>query len=112
MKKITELRRLLLKALKPPPNMTVSQWANAYRILPSENAEPGHWRTSRVEYMRAVMDCLTDNRINRVVVKSSAQVGKSEVLLNILGRTAHLAPANCMIIQPTLSDAMDFRKAA
>lgn len=36
----------------------------------------------------------------------------SEVLLNILGRTVHLAPANCMIIQPTLSDAMDFPKAA
>ena len=44
------------------------------------------------------------------MVKSASQMGKSQALLNVLGRHAHLAPCPCMIIQPTLSDAMDFSK--
>ena len=35
----------------------------------------------------------------------------SSVLLNIVGHTAHLNPANILIIQPTLSEAEDFSKA-
>ena len=37
--------------LKPPPVMTVSQWADAERRLsPESSAEPGRWYTSRAEY--------------------------------------------------------------
>ena len=35
-------------------------------------------------------------------------VHNSSVLLNIVERTAHLNPANILIIQPTLSEAEDF----
>ena len=35
----------------------------------------------------------------------------SSVLLNIVGHTVHLNPANILIIQPTLSEAEDFSKA-
>ena len=63
-------------------------------------------------YMRDVMDAFTQNDVERIVVKSAAQVGKSEILLNIIGRTAHLNPANIMVIQPTLELARDFPKAA
>ncbi|MBR0060992.1 MAG: phage terminase large subunit family protein [Selenomonadaceae bacterium] len=38
-------------------------------------------------------------------------VHNSSVLLNIVGHTAHLNPANILIIQPTLSEAEDFSKA-
>lgn len=61
--------------------------------------------------MREVMDAFTQDEVNRVVVKSSAQVGKSEVLLNIVGRFAHVDPCTVMIIQPTLEMAQDFSKS-
>ncbi len=57
------------------------------------------------------MDAFTEPNIRRIAVKSAAQVGKSEVLLNVVGRYAMLDPANIMIIQPTLADAEDFSKA-
>lgn len=57
--------------------MTVSQWADTFRQLPSESPEPGKWRTSRVPYMKSIMDAFTEPNISRVVVKSSAQVGKA-----------------------------------
>ena len=106
-----ELRGLIYKSVKPPSRLSVSAWADAFRQLPSESSEPGKWKTDRVPYMRSVMDAFTNAEINRIVVKSASQVSKSECLLNIVGRMAHLDPASIMIIQPTLSDAEDFSKA-
>ena len=80
-------------------------------MLPADAAEPGRWKTSRVPYMREVMNSFTDNRIHRIAVKASAQVAKSEVLLNIVGRYAHVDPCTIMLIQPTLEMAQDFSKA-
>lgn len=110
MKDVTELRKLIRGAMKPPSRKSVAEWADEYATLPTTSAEPGRYRTSRVPYFKEPMDAFTDNRINRVVVKSASQMGKSGALLNVLGRYAHLAPCPCMIIQPTLSDAMDFSK--
>ena len=34
----------LIEGLEPPPNMSVSEWAEAYRIIPSEyGADAGKW---------------------------------------------------------------------
>ncbi|MFO0197144.1 MAG: hypothetical protein ACK530_00860 [Alphaproteobacteria bacterium] len=46
--------------LRPPPQLTVSAWAEQHRILGSRaSSEPGPWRTSRTPYLRDVMDALT-----------------------------------------------------
>lgn len=99
------------KGINPIPKISVTDWSDSYRQLPSESAEPGRWRTSRVPYLKAVMDAFTQNDIHRVVVKSSSQIGKSEAILNVVGRYAHLDPCNIMIIQPTLEMAEDFSKS-
>lgn len=80
-------------------------------MLPSDAAEPGRWRTSRAPYTKEVMDAFTQEGIHRVVVKSSSQVGKTEILLNVFGRHAHLDPCTMMMIQPTLELAQDFSKS-
>ena len=91
--------------------MSVDEWADTYRMLPADAAEPGKWKTTRVPYMREVMKSFTDNRIHRIAVKAAAQVAKSEVIQNIVGRYAHLDPCTIMLIQPTLEMAQDFSKA-
>ena len=111
MKPAQTLKRTLAKSIRPIHKISVSAWADKFRQLPSDSAEPGQWHTSRVEYMREVMDAFTDERIHRVAVKSAAQVSKSECLLNIVGRFAHIDPCPLMIIQPTLELAQDFSKA-
>ena len=76
-----QLNKCLKKALKgfsPPENLTVSEWADKYRVLPREGAaEGGKWRTSRTPYFKEVMDSFTDPTINRIVVVAAAQVGKA-----------------------------------
>lgn len=90
----------------PPPRMTLSEWADEYRILTAEaTAEPGHWRTKRVPYLREPMDVISDRRVDTVVIMASSQVGKTEVLLNLIGRHIHLDPAPMMLIEPTLDMA-------
>ena len=81
--------RPILRQLRPPENLTVSQWADKYRVLTSSSAEPGAWRTSRTPYLKEIMDCFTDPHIRRIVMVASSQVGKSEMELNEIGR-AHV----------------------
>lgn len=80
-------------------------------MLPSESAaEPGRWRTSRAEYQRGMMDAVSDPECETVVVMSSAQVGKSEVLNNTLGYYADSDPGPIMLLQPTIKMGEDYSK--
>ena len=64
----------------------MSQWADEYRFLSSEaSAEPGKWHTDRAPYQREMMDAVNDPRTEMVVIMSSAQVGKTEIINNIIG---------------------------
>ena len=48
------------KGVEPDSYMSVSDWADEYRILSSKSAsEPGRWRTARTPYLREIMDCLS-----------------------------------------------------
>jgi len=49
------------------------------------SAEPGQWNTDRAPYQRGIHDALNDSSIETIVMMSSAQVGKTEMLLNIVG---------------------------
>lgn len=59
--------------LSPPPDLTVSEWADKYRVLPSEtSAEPGQWDTERAPYQRAIMNAITEPGYEDVAIMSSA----------------------------------------
>jgi phage terminase large subunit GpA-like protein len=46
--------------LRPPPQLTVSEWPEQHRILGGRaSSEPGPWRTGRTPYLRDVMDALS-----------------------------------------------------
>lgn len=76
--KLNSCLKRALKDFKPPENLTVSEWADKYRVLPQEaSAEGGKWRTSRTPYFKEVMDAFTDPLVNRIVVVAASQVGKA-----------------------------------
>lgn len=96
---------------RPPANDTVSQWADKNRILVSESsAEPGPWRTDRAPYQREIMDAFTQAGIWQIVIRASAQVGKSEIELNMMGRAMDIDPGPILYIQPTDKVAEDYSK--
>lgn len=110
--KTMRLFQKLAKAVSPPPVLTVSQWADYYRRLSAESAaEPGQWSTDRAPYQREIMDSVNDPLVEEIVIMSSAQVGKTELLLNIIGYYIDYDPAPILVVQPTLKPmAEDFSK--
>lgn len=92
----------LSKTWALPPQMLVSDWADAYRRLSAESsAEAGRWRTERAEYQREMMNAISSPKVKKVVFHCSAQVGKSEMINNILGYYMDYDPAPIMFIMPT-----------
>lgn len=109
--KTEALFRKIARVVAPPPNLTVSDWADLYRRLSSEaSAEPGQWRTDRAAYQREIMNAINDDETETIVVMSSAQVGKTEIILNIIGYFIHQDPSPIMLVQPTLELAQAFSK--
>ena len=108
-RRLNRLLKKILKGLKPPENLTVSQWAEKNRRLSSESsAEPGPWRNDRTPYLKAVMDALTDPRISHVVMVAASQVGKSELLNNLIGYIIDQDPGSILFVHPTTIDAKDY----
>ena len=99
------------KAWTPPPNLKISDWADRYRKLsPESSAESGAWRTDRAPYQREIMDSFNDPDIQRIVFMKSAQVGATEILLNVIGYYIDQDPAPMLVMQPTLQMGQAFSK--
>ena len=92
-----------LTALEPDPEMTISEWADKFRMLSSKSsAEHGQWRTARTPYLRDIMDDLSPSSdVQRVVVKKASQMGLTEVANNVIGFYVHQAPCPILFVQPT-----------
>lgn len=74
------------------------------------SAEPGKWMTSRAEYQRGIMDAGSDPRVETVIVMSAAQVGKTEILNNVIGFYIQHDPSPILLVQPTLEMAEAWSK--
>jgi phage terminase large subunit GpA-like protein len=90
--------------LKPDPLLTVSEWADRYRMLSSRAAaEPGRYRTRRTPYMKEIMDALSPGHpAQRIVFMKAAQVGATEAGSCFLGFIIHQAPGPALAVQPTV----------
>ena len=103
---------LLAEFLRPPAAITVSQWADANRMLSGKaSSEPGPWRTDRTPYLRQIMDDLSArSSVQEVVVMFAAQLGKSESGMNWLGYIIDNEPGPVMCVQPTTDMAKRFSR--
>lgn len=99
-----------LAAFSPPPELTISQWAEAHRVLPDTSAEPGRYRNSRAPYLAGIMDALCDHAVQICVFCKGAQLGGSEALLNAVGYFIEHDPSAGLLVQPTITMAETFSK--
>jgi hypothetical protein len=70
----------------------------------------GKWRTARAEYQRGILDAIGDPLCHTIVVRSSAQVGKTEMILNATAFFVAQDPSSMLLVQPTLDMALSFAK--
>lgn len=95
--------RAAARAFRPKEALTVSEWADAHRILAEEgSAEPGRWHTSRTPYLREIMDHLSEDSPTTIVpFMKCSQSGGTEVGSNWLGYIMDYAKGPCAVIMPT-----------
>jgi phage terminase large subunit GpA-like protein len=95
----------------PPPEMTVSQWADEHRIISQGTSpEPGKWRTDRVPYMRGIMDAYNDPTVREINVKKATQVAYTEILLNIVGYNIDINPGPMLWLLPNETQVDEISK--
>jgi phage terminase large subunit GpA-like protein len=98
--------RAALRLWAPPPDLTISEWADHHRRLsPEASPEPGQWNTDRAPYQREVMDVIADPTVEQVVCMWSSQVGKTEIELNAVGYHIDHEPSPILVVLPTLEMA-------
>ena len=90
----------MARGVAPRQRMTVSEWADAHRIISrKQGAEDGEWRTARNPLLREPMDALGEPGV--VALMFPIQLGKSEILLNDLGYTMTQDPCPVMFCYPS-----------
>lgn len=91
-----------LRVLKPPENLTVSEWADKYRILsPKDSASPGRWHTSRTPYLKAPMNAFNDLHIRDITFVAGTQLGKTVMEQNMIAYAIDQEPGPMLIVYPT-----------
>jgi phage terminase large subunit GpA-like protein len=101
----------LALAFAPPPKLTVSDWADAHRILPESSAARGaRWRTSTAPYLRGIMDVIHDPTVRKAALMKCHQSGGSEALNNILGYCMEHDPCPMLLVHPTALVAEAYSK--
>lgn len=96
--------RHVVRRAKPPPNLTVSEWAERFRFLsPESSAEPGKWYNARAPHLVAPMDDLSPQApATEIVLKFPSQDGKTEVVNNFVGYIIDQDPGPILVLQPNV----------
>jgi phage terminase large subunit GpA-like protein len=106
---LSTLINSLFFLLKFPEKAKISEWSDTNRQLSGEaSAEIGKWKTSRAEYQREMMDVILDDDYEMVVFKTSSQIGKTEIELNIIGYFIDVDPCPILAVFPTETLARAF----
>ena len=93
-------------AWKPPEKLTVSEWADKYRVMDQQTSPlPGPWKTANTPYLREIMDTFNDPYIQEVVFCKPTQVGGTETFNNIIGYIIDQDQSPTLVVYPTLEMA-------
>lgn len=97
-----DVMRPIFQLLRPPENMGVAEWANTNRYLsPESSAEPGKWDTNKTPYLYGMFEAFDNPVVEEITIMSSAQVGKSEFINNVVGKHIDQDPCPILLVQPT-----------
>lgn len=99
---VTKYQYEALQLLSPPEQLTVSEWAEEYRILDAKSAAmPGPWSNDVTPYLVGVMDEFNNYETEKIVFVKPTQIGGTEALQNMIGYIVAQDPAPTMIVYPT-----------
>lgn len=99
---VSQYQKDALQYLRPPENITVSEWAEKYRVLDSKSsAMPGPWRNDKTPYLAGVMDEFCNFDTEEIALVKATQLGGTESLFNMLGWIIQQDPSPTMLVYPS-----------
>lgn len=100
-------QRVIKKTLQKPETLTVSQWAEKYRILDDNSNIKGRWSNAITPYLVEIMDSINDQDIRMTYFCKASQIGGTSALVNMLCYIIAESPAPTMIVYPSDDLAKD-----
>lgn len=89
-------------AWRLPSKLTVTEWCDKYRFLsPRSSAEPGKYRSDRTPYVKEIMNCFSDDFVEEITMMFGTQLGKTEIIFNLLAYTIDQVKAPALVVLPT-----------
>ena len=99
---VPEYIKKSLELLKPPEELTVSEWAGKYRFLDERSSSmPGKWKNEMTPYLVGIMDEFNNYQTEKIVFCKCTQLGGTEALNNMICFSVAQDPAPMMIVYPT-----------
>jgi phage terminase large subunit GpA-like protein len=104
------LLRLFARAIRPDRQRPLSEWAEAERIV-AEGGYQGPWRNRLTPYLIEPMDyagltCPTP----RVTISGGAQIGKTQVGVNLEGQCLSETPTQALVMLPSLTSLRQYNR--
>lgn len=107
----TGVREGLLDGLPPPAEYSLDAWALEYcTISGEESADPGRYRYDDAPYQRGILAAVTAPGVTDVVLMTSSQVGKTQIMKCIMAYFMAHDPAPILAVLPTVEIAEAFSR--
>lgn len=101
------IRRAIDRArvfLRPPPNYTPAEWAEANIRIPMGNAIPGPIRFDNAPYQIEPLNMFSNPEVQRITLMWGAQTGKTQILNCAMGYFVAHDPSSQIMMQPSQGD--------
>jgi phage terminase large subunit GpA-like protein len=106
-----KLLRSAFKLFRPPEDVTITEWAEKYRVMPKGvTGKPGPYRAANAPYQRETQDDFLNPDVQVHVLMWASRVGKTECLLNLQGERIHNNPCSMLVVYPTLDSIKNWSK--
>lgn len=92
---------LAAAVIRPSPKTTPDEWARANRTYPSTSGIPGPRNPGLTPYVIGIERALASGKYRRVVAVTSAQLGKTDLALDVMGHRLDQRPAPILYVGPT-----------
>ena len=110
---VSAYQKEALQYLRPPEDISVSEWAEKYRVLDSKSsAMPGPWRNDKTPYLTGVMDEFCNFDTEEIILAKASQLGGTEALFNMMGWIIQQDPSPVMVVYPsdTLAESISVNR--
>jgi phage terminase large subunit GpA-like protein len=95
----------------PPPELTVSSFADREIVVTSGPLAGTHWQTDFAPYQRGILDAFHEPGVEVAVIMGSSQWGKTSLAVNLVAYHMAHDPCAILVVEPTVDPmAKDFAK--